>query len=392
MELYILDSLRRRIQIIDQFDSLIWTERYSAFGEFELVIDATPDTIRKFKPDKLIALDRSNRVMRVENVLNAIGKDGRRMLTVKGRSLELLLENRVAWIDEAVTLWLRIGLPAAIARYMFTISCLEPNFDGDDLVNNMLVGSPIPAGTIPEPPDSVQMTFTIDTAYNTIKKICDTYSLGFRIVRLTDSPQLYFDIYSGSDRTTAQSTLDPVIFAPELDNLQDTRELSSVANYKNVAYVAFQSSDPLINSWIEVVYAENTSPDVTDFDRRVLLLNISQTEGTTISEIQAELIQKGKEALAEHRSTLAFDGEIDTASSYTYGVDYGLGDLVEVRNETGTTNVMRVTEQVFVSDREGERSYPTLTLDFMVIGGTWDSWEYNKAWSEAGATEYWADA
>ena len=41
MEMYILDSLWRREAVIDVFKSFIWTERYAAWGDFELIIPST---------------------------------------------------------------------------------------------------------------------------------------------------------------------------------------------------------------------------------------------------------------------------------------------------------------------------------------------------------------
>jgi hypothetical protein len=64
--------------------------------------------------------------------------------------------------------------------------------------------------------------------------------------------------------------------------------------------------------------------------------------------------------------------------------------VVETRNADGVTNNMRVTEQIFVSDQEGERAYPTLTLNTFINTGSWLSWLNNKTWSEL-TDEEWAD-
>ena len=78
-------------------------------------------------------------------------------------------------------------------------------------------------------------------------------------------------------------------------------------------------------------------------------------------------------------------------STYKYGVDYGLGDLVELRDSSGNINVMRVTEQIFVSDKEGIRSYPTLTFDMLITPGTWLARPTNQQWADV-TTETWAQA
>lgn len=139
----------------------------------------------------------------------------------------------------------------------------------------------------------------------------------------------------------------------------------------------------------EVVYSLDFDPTTNGFDRRVLLVKADDITDEDPLVASAKMIQKGKEELAKHRRLSAFDGELTNSSKYKYGIDYNLGDLVELRNEDGVTNKMRVTEQIFVSDKEGERSYPTLTLEQFVMPGTWLDWKYNKPWEEFDVTEYW---
>jgi hypothetical protein len=210
------------------------------------------------------------------------------------------------------------------------------------------------------------------TVYDAIAQICSTYNLGFRLLREYDTSNLWFDIYSGSDRTTGQSTLAPVVFAPGLDNLENTKELTIVENAKNVAYVFSPAG-------FEMVYPEDVDPDVEGFERRVLVVNASDITSEN-PDVSAALIQRGKEELAKNRTYQAFDGEISQNSSYKYGIHYNLGDLIEMRNEDGIANNMRVTEQIFVSDKEGERAYPTLTLNVFINTGSWLSWMKDKTW------------
>jgi hypothetical protein len=130
---------------------------------------------------------------------------------------------------------------------------------------------------------------------------------------------------------------------------------------------------------------------VSGFNRSVLTVKVEGDEAAGAA-LDTLLELKGKEALAKYRSLLGFDGEVPQFDSYKYGVDYNLGDLVEMRNEDGLTNQMRVTEQIFVSDREGERSYPTMTIDRFITPGSWLAWDYNQEWADGGATEYWENA
>jgi hypothetical protein len=126
-------------------------------------------------------------------------------------------------------------------------------------------------------------------------------------------------------------------------------------------------------------------PDTAGFDRRVLTVDASDITLSAGTALDAALLQRGKEELAKTRAFQAFDGEINTNSQYKYQVDYWLGDLVEMRNVDGVANQMRVTEQIFVSDKEGDRSYPTLTVNQFINTGSWLSWESNQQWIDLDA-------
>lgn len=395
MEVYILDSLLRREQVVDDFESLIWTERYSAYGDFELKIHSNLQNRKRFVEGVRLAINASYRVMTVRTVENNTDTSGQEILTVKGSSLEQILEDRLAMTTvipppDKEPVWMLTGTPAAIARKMFEDICVTGTLSIRDKIPFVQPGSIFPPDNIVEPPFSITLEQSPDTLYSAIKSLCDMYDLGFRLIRNFDTSKLYFNIYSGSTRTSAQTTLPAVVFSADMDNLQNTTSLSTSVGAKNVAYVISPAGR-------KFVYPEGVDPDVEGFERRLLLVEASdittEKDGATrtATEIDQLLTQKGKEELSKYRTYFAFDGEIDPNSNYRYGVHYNLGDMVEVRNKDGEVSNMRVTEQIFVADLESERSYPTLTLSQYINPGTWLAWDYNQVWADLGS-EAWADA
>lgn len=387
MEVYTLDPLLRREQVIDRFVSLIWTERYKDAGDFELDMHSTLENRNLLKAGTLLAMNESHRVMTVETIEDNSESDGKRILTVKGRSLEAILEDRIAKQTLSnLTIepkWVITDTPAAVARKIFHDICVVGVLDPGDVIPFIVEGSFMDDDTIPEPVDPITTDLDPKTVYAAIKDICDVWNLGFRLLRNFDSSQLYFDIYTGSDRTSAQTILPPVIFTPELDNLQNTTELTNITKAKNVAYVFSPAG-------FQVVVAPEVDPEVEGFERRVLVVNATDITSEN-PDVESALIQRGSEELAKHRVYQAFDGEISQNSQFKYNRDYQLGDIVEMRSTDGVTNNMRVTEQIFVSDHEGDRSYPTLTINSFINTGSWLSWLNNKFWVDMGLTEYWVD-
>lgn len=388
MEVYVLDSLLRRTEVVDDFESLIWTERFAEIGDFELDLKSTLASRSLFTTGTRLAINNSYRVMTVETVEDTTDDTGQMMLKVKGRSLEALLEDRVArnTMTDTVTepKWVITDTPGNVARQLFDHICRDGALDPADIIPFLQVGTILPADTIPETETDITWEQETDSLFNAIKKLVDLYELGFRLVRNFDTSQLYFDIYTGIDRTTRQTVIPPVVFAANLDNLQNTTEYKTIQKAKNVAYVFAEGGS-------KVVYGENVDPDVEGFDRHILVVNADVAADNP--DIDTALTQAGQQALVQNRAQAYFDGELNQYGQYVYGVDYQVGDIVEMRNIDGIITYKRVTEQIFASDNQGERSYPTLVEDMFQNTVDWLSYA-NKTtvWEDFDLDETaWAD-
>lgn len=394
MELYILDSLLRRIQVIDQYISLVWTERWQTFGDFQLNVPSNHAMRSLLVPDTYLAMNLSNYVMRIESYEDKFASNGQRTLVIKGRSFEAILLDRVAK-DSLDTLtispqWTITRRPADAARQIYHDICSNGILNFGDIITEAEEGT-LPAlfgsSNIPEPPDNITLNIKPTTVYNAIsEQICAPWDLGFRFLRQDSTGELFFDVYSGSDRTSGQTILPPVIYAPQLENLQNTTELTTIDKAKNVAYVFSPDG-------FEMVYAPDVDPTIGSLERRVLVIDASDITSTSVTDVPAALIQRGTEQLALARTFNGFDGEVSQNSQYVYGKDYNMGDLIEVHNDDGVANYMRVTEQIFSCDPAGVKSYPTLTSSEFINNGSWLSWVSNKQWFDydADTTSVWAN-
>lgn len=387
MELYILDSLNRREDVVDDFISLVWTERFSSIGDFELVVSNTLTNRLRFKSDVKLLLNESKRVMIIESIEKKVDEEYRHVLNISGRSLEKILDERVGYGSlsglNTNPKWALTGTPGNIARKMFHDICVAGILDTADIIPNIVEQNVFPTSTIAESTDLITMEFELASLYTSMKNVCDLYDLGFRLVRNAETSTVYFDVYAGCDRTSHQTNFPAVIFSQELDNLKGTSEFMSSASYKTVAYVI----TPIGSG---KVYAIGVDPVSNGFDRRVLVVRADDL--TNAATLATDIQTRGNLELMKSRNLFAFDGEINESSGYKYGLDYNVGDIVEMRDVDGVVSNLRVTEQIFVSDAEGDRSYPTLSVNIFINPDSWLAWNYNKVWSELGATEYWADA
>lgn len=478
MELYVLDSLLRRTAVVDSFESVVWTERFNDVGDITLNIHSTLGNRNLLVADTLLAMNRSNRVMKIDTVEDKTNQDGSQLLVVTGSSMENLLDDRPARDSlsagtTAEPKWVITGLPADIARQIFQNVMVDGVLDPYDVMPFYVVGNLYPADTIAEPDDEVTASLDPQTVLAALKTVCQTYDIGFRITRNADNSQLFFNIYSGNDRTTGQTIFPAVVFAPALDNLLDSSYLTSTKQYKNMAYVL--CPDAALK-----VYSSGIDPTTSGFSRHVLLVNATDitypdrtTAGSggvpayTVTDDQAEAIKvaqslttttqlqsdslakitkmqrildqdlvninavltlsgttltstqistittardaniaynptedaainalltaRGLQELQKYNNITAFDGEIPQVGSYKYDFDYYLGDIVEVRNQDGVVNNVRVTEQIFSQDASGEKSYPTLSSRLVITPGVWAAWDANQQWADVDDAEHWAD-
>lgn len=387
MEVYVLDNSLRRTEVVDRFESLIWTERYTAYGNFNLQMQSTSANRSLLTKGARLALNESSRVMTVETIEDKRTSDGKHTLTLQGRSLEQIMEDRTAtdsWAGTEINPnWILTGTPATIARNIFNTICRTgfPNTADRIPFLESVIGNQF--YTRPEPSSVITVELELQSVYAAIKNLCEAYSLGFSLTRIGDTSLLRFEIFTGNDRTLGQTTLPPVVFGYDLGTLSDTTELVSTENYKNVAYVFAKNGSA-------VIYAPGTDPSVSGFDRRVMTVKADDLTDPAGAALNTKMAQKGYDELAKARGIFAFDGEIPQRGSYKYGQDYFLGDLVSMRNNDGVTSSFRVTEQIFVSDGEGDRTYPTLSVELTATPGSWAAEDPTDTWATA-TTETWSN-
>lgn len=393
MPLYTLNDTFERDTMVEGFVSLIWTERYSSYGDFEIITPSTAAARAQLQAETWLGYSDSDRVMKIRTIEDYTDDEGRKLLKVTGPSIEKIMLERVGWhtASSGGGEWILNGTPGEIARYIFEHICIDGFLSVNDIIPLASMGGFYPADTVPESTVAVNIDVKLGTVYDQIKSIVDQFELGFRLIKHPNGGALYFNVYSGNDRTSMQSATPAVVFSPELDNLSNVNELSSVEDYRNIAYVFA----PWGSTTVQAADAETI---INGFDRRVLLVEVTDepeftgTPAEILAQGQAYLTLRGREALYKQKKMQAFDGEISQNGRYKYNADYILGDLVEMRNSDKVTKLMRVTEQIFVEDAEGKRSYPTLTDVLFITPGSWMSWDYGMEWATAPDTLYWANA
>ena len=170
-------------------------------------------------------------------------------------------------------------------------------------------------------------------------------------------------MYEGIDRSYNQEVNDYVCFSSEFDNISSSNYKVDWGNMKNVALVAGEGEG--------VERKRCTLGNTSGYDRYEVFVDardVSSTvkEGETI-DYEASLKARGLSALAEYGTTISFDGEVEPNYSYKYGIDYKLGDIVQIINDYGVSSVARITEVIETFDNNGHSIIPTFEYQEVVV-------------------------
>jgi Siphovirus ReqiPepy6 Gp37-like protein len=377
--------------MVEGWQSFMWTERWQAWGQMEMNIPWTKDRQDMLQPKTLMVRDDSYRVMRLETLSDATDEKGNRMLKATGRSIESILEKR-AGIPAYASLtttpqWdFTAALPQDIITTIFETTCVGGSaVDYRNDIPFRWPGTFLAAGSIPMPTTTESLSITFDSVYNEIQSVATMFDLGFRLVRQNDEGKLYFDVYTGDDRTAQQTANDPVIFDPQLNNLSQVEQISSIVEEMTVAVV-------IAPNGYQVVYSPNYDTLIDGFDRQELIVVANDITLPAGAALTQALTTRGLQELNKNQRQYAFDGIVPPNNGFVYQTDYNLGDLVEERNSSNYGSVMRVTEVTFTSDDQGNNAtVPTLVQTKNITPGTWSAVPGTKHWIDEPSTVHWSD-
>lgn len=392
MEALVLNRKFQTLAIIDAFESFIWAERYNTPGDFEIYMPIAIAPLDAIKRDNYIWIRGSDRLQIIEDLEIVTNSEDGDYITITGRTLESILERRSVYTLTYIEGTLQDGFEQLLNENALNptdkkrkIPELRFIRNDDDRLNDLpMLG-----------------TFFGESLLDIAETYCEVYDLGFKIVFNEEDSMFEFSFYYGEDRSYNQDTNLWVVFSENYDNLIGSNYFESFKELRTAAVICSENSEDYGQEFIDI----DEYPDLTGLDRREMGISNSSVrwevekpdEDAIEEEIRAqvpgnmgeyeiqqridkaieeawtkaidearivlreELVQRAKEELASTYITKTFEGEIDATLQYVYGVDFFLGDVVQVRNKYGKEASSRITEIVRSHDASGEKLTPTFT-------------------------------
>lgn len=349
MELYILDKSFNKLSIIDEYQSILWIDRYYEPGQFELYLGADSKLLNYLVIGNYIVHRDSEHVMVIEGVRIETSVEEGNHFTITGRSVEAFIGRRIIWRQ---TDFNNVYLQTAIQRL------LNENLISPTLTLRKIPNFIFSASTDPKIiSQKITAQYTGDNLLEVLNEICLDKKLGFKVV-LDSSNRFVFSLYAGTDRSYDQTSETYVVFSPKFDNIINSNYFESDVNYKNVTLVAGAGEGV-----DRLTYTVGTTAGL---ERRELFTDardISDKDEDNVDiplpVYNEKLKERGKEKLAadENKKEKTFDGKVDSSQTFVYGEDFYLGDVVQVRNEYGLQGAARVIEYVMSESVEGGLEY-----------------------------------
>ena len=325
---------------VNQYESLIWPDKFNGFGTFELWAPITDENSQYFKKGNILWCGGDNAAV-VEIVKSEIDENGTKTYNVKGRTLEMLLTTRIIWGT-----YNAVNKDASTAMYeIVNQNCVNPS-NANRKIPYLKLAEDLKFG------GKITYQKTGGEVYDSLSTIASTYDLGFNVLFKPKTKELIFEVVEGVDRTVEQSTNDPVEFSTELEDLLSSSYYTNDQDVKNVAFVQGEGSG---SSRKSVISGET---DSKGFMRRELYVDARDLQSTSVDENGEEqnlspteytqvLTQRGDDKLSECKTTETFEAQIRVFGDvqYEFGVDYKKGDKVTVRDEQLNVVVSaRITE------------------------------------------------
>lgn len=352
MELLILNENFETNDALDTFESLIWTDRYSKYGDFEVYTSADSSIINKAKENYYIWSSDSEHMMIIEDFKLESDVEFGNHYTITGRSLESILLRRIIWNQTILD-----GYLEGQIQKLLNENVINPAVSSRKIPNFIFE----PSGNPEIAAMKIQAQFTGDNLYEAINKICDSASIGFKVT-LNNQNQFAFKLYSGTDRSYDQIENPYVVFSPNFENIVNSNYTKSSRALATVGLVAGEGEGPQRKT---AIVGNNASSGLSRRETYIDARDISsQVDGGTLTDAQynALLVSRGQEKMLENVTVEAFDGEVETKQLYKYGTDFFMGDIVQLENEYGMESKVRITEYIYNESTNGQSAYPTFVI------------------------------
>ncbi len=325
MELYLFSKDRSLAGVVEAFEYLRWSRRYSFCGSFELKAVATKSNLDLLQMGNILWKNDDEEAGIIEYI--ELTMQEQEYVIVKGRFATGLLSRRIIWGTEILQGDLSVGV-----RQLLTNHVLNPN-DDDRRLNG--IGYQSESLSVP-----INTQISYKNLLTAVENLCGTSDVGLKTAFDPKSRMFTVSLYKGFESQA--------VFSKEYENILEQVYMQSELDYANTALIGGEGEGSE-RIFVNILSSSGESRYETFVDAKDLR---SEDFG---SDYENALTFRGESRLSELAKVHSFDATINQHGNLTYKTDFDLGQLVRVVSKKwGVNLVTRITEIEESYDRDGQ--------------------------------------
>ncbi|MDF2645351.1 MAG: hypothetical protein K0Q73_1156 [Paenibacillus sp.] len=316
MELYVFNQNRALIGVVESFEYLRWTRRYSQCGSFELKANASSENSALLQEGNYIWKNDDEEAGLIEYL--QLSQTDSESITVSGRFATALLGRRIIWNTET----LNDDFAACIGQ-LINHNVISPT-DSERQISNLSFTSPYISIT-------VKQQVSYNNLLDEIQELCEAASIGIKTVFQPETGHLTITLYLGAPSQA--------VFSKEYENLLDQTFTKNTVNYANTAKIGGEGEGESNRVFAYVTNGTGESRREAFVDAKDLRM------ADFPSDYTEALTFRGQTRLAELATAQSFDVTVNNHGNLTYKTDYDLGQTVQVISKKwGVSMTARIVE------------------------------------------------
>jgi len=325
MQLYIYNPNRELAGIVESFEYLRWTRRYSHCGSFELKAIATPENTALLKEGNIIWKNDDDEAGIIEHL--KLSQTEQEFITASGRFATSFLSRRILWQTEKLS-----GDLSACVLQLINNNLISPA-DAAREINGIAFSSPN-LGV----PVSTQISYR--NLMDAVTELCAASAIGLKTVFTPATGIFTVTLYNGGNSQA--------VFSKEYENLTEQIYTESATDYANTALIGGEGEG-----------AERTFVAITSGSgetRREIFVDAKDLRAEDFGTDYIDTLTfRGQSKLNEQAIRYSFDTSVNPHGNLTYKIDFDLGQTVKVISKAwGVSMTTRITEIEENYDADGQ--------------------------------------
>lgn len=339
--------------VIENYISLIWTDRYSTLGQFQLKLKFSPEAYAILTIGNLVQIHTSEYTKIIETI-----QVENSTIVVAGRDLTSLLDRRLVLQSE-------LSKPPKLTDYIYELvsDTIGTHADLPERAIPWFISTFYDVEDFPSEKQRGYEQFKYgENLLEAIEGACKEVDLGFRVI-LT-RPRFAFELYYRTDHTTYGPK---VAFRADDGSIDNVRILQSAAQEKNVAYVRLPPKTGNGIGEIRKIIrnGEEWQQNLTRKEIWIDAASIRSEPGYTDAKRfdMMSVLAKRELTKDENEKIDVSDFDVSPTPTYKYQKDYRVGDIVLLTDGiSGVPRRYQVREYVQTHAAGVTKQYPTLGI------------------------------